>query len=299
VDNVQRVRTNNIASKAIGSGQIGLRENQIAELPVLADESTKQNHPVMISWPGRSAFSSHVEFTRLRRKGYMCFLVVSMSSNIEGSPLSASRILQTSFASFPRYDLLQECTASANARKLMLQCIPRITYRAVSTSIRLPAIPGAFKFLAVLELFDHTAATYPAVAMALPGSPQRALLKKGEGVPLNLHLTGRGLNRIESLPRLKDFNFMAARSHYRCSKFSACFLSQKAFRALCTHLTVPLVGIGNVSARLFEELFELMKGNEIAMADENLDEALKIGLELQNDELSTEISSKLFETKNR
>jgi hypothetical protein len=55
------------------------------------------------------------------------------------------------------------------------------------------------------------------------------------------------------------------------------------------------IDLGHVSETVFEMIFALMKEDEIVMGRDNVEAALKICGELENDELSTQISSKLFE----
>jgi hypothetical protein len=131
--------------------------------------------------------------------------------------------------------------------------------------------------------------------MALSASSKKDLSMSDESNSLKLHLSSQGLNRIESLPSSSDFSFIVCGHHYRCSKFSACFLSQKVFRALCSDFTMSSIDLGNISVKVFEAIFGVMTVGEPEISNESLDEALKICGELENDELSSQISSKLLE----
>jgi hypothetical protein len=55
--------------------------------------------------------------------------------------------------------------------------------------------------------------------------------------------------------------------------------------------------IGNISVKVFERLFELRTDGEILIGKDSLEEALKICRKLENDELTTQISSQLLESE--
>jgi hypothetical protein len=133
---------------------------------------------------------------------------------------------------------------------------------------------------------------FPDGAMA---NPAKSSIEKQED-SLKMNLSSAGCHRIESLPICKDFTFVVCDRRYHCSIFSASFLSPRVFRLLCSDPTIDFVDIGEHSVSVFESLFSLLNLSFVSIKKDLLNEALLICRELENEELVSIISSKLYDS---
>jgi hypothetical protein len=108
-------------------------------------------------------------------------------------------------------------------------------------------------------------------------------------------LSGACVERLSYLPFPRDFAFVAGDTQYRCSKFSACFFSERVSRLLVSDPTVDSLALEGVSASAFGRLFDLASGREVLIDSDHLGEVYMVCREIENVELRSVIGPKLFE----